>query len=197
MNLEKFVFNKTDKEKNVSVRVYMEIPKTDNDVSDRIRKSLLALINEEGDYSRDSIWMDMETPQFIQFGDFSNMYMAGAAHGIYGFGYYIFDLETGKQLDEDDIFTDRDQITKLLRTEGLARFMKEEGGDGEMEDISKEAILADGNFRISGDELMYQFNPYEIGSYALGALTFYLKKESVKPYMKPGTSIYRYWFGEK
>lgn len=145
----------------------------------------------------DSITPNMITRYFIQYHNFGTFYAAGAAHGTYGFGYHIFDLETGKRLTEKDVFTDVKQIERLLRTEGFQGYLKEEGISESETDVSKSEITANGNFGVTPAGLVYQYALYEVACYATGAPELRLSKESVKPYMKKDSPLYKYWFGEE
>lgn len=231
VDLEHFTFKKTDDKKRISVRVFIELPKADNAVSTKIRKSVLALIDDKGEtpqscfnnymkkciqeygisdedwgdgymedeYSsvHDSIWAEVVHPQLIQFRTYSELYVSGAAHGMWGFSLYVFDRNTGKKLTEKDIFTDTKAVTNLLKTKGYENYLEENGLTESDSNIEKTNISANGNWGIDGNNLIYIFNPYEIAPYSEGVLTFSLNKKAVKPYMKPGTAVYKYWFGEE
>lgn len=146
---------------------------------------------------QDSIWADGVNPQFIQFRNYSDLYVAGAAHGMWGESFYVFDLNTGKKLTEKNVFTDTKAITNLLKTKGYQNYLKENKLSEADSYIEKSAITANGNWGVDGDNLLYIFNPYEIAPYAEGMLTFSLNKKAVKPYMKQGTALYEYWFGKE
>lgn len=145
----------------------------------------------------DSISANLVCQYFIQYSNYGYFYAAGAAHGIYGTGYYIFDLSTGKKLTETDVFSDISKVERLLKTEGLQNYLKEEGISENETDISKSEIKPNGNFGVTRTHLVYQYAPYEIACYATGAPALRVAKESVKPYMKKNTAIYKYWFGEE
>lgn len=147
--------------------------------------------------AEDSIWADKVTPQFIQFRTYSYSYIAGAAHGICGYMFHVFDLNTGKKLTDEDVFTDVEAIENLLKTTGYKNYLKENGLTESNSQVDKTGIGANGNWGMDGDNLIYIFNPYEIAPYSEGVLTFPLNKKLVKPYMKQSSALYKYWFGEE
>ena len=145
----------------------------------------------------DSITPTIVNQYFIQYCNNNYTYGAGAAHEMYGIGYYIFDLETGNRLEEKDVFTNTKKIENLLKTEGYQNYLKDAGLSESETDIQKSSIVVNENFGVTSTDLLYQYNPYEITCYAEGAPLFRISKESVKPYLKKGTAIYKYWFGEE
>ena len=96
---------------------------------------------------------------------------AGGAHGMNTKINYVFDIKTGEQLTEEDIFgqgferkVDKllDEKAKALRAEGLL--------PAEDEFYNDWYIEPNGNFALTDSSIIYTFNPYEIAPYCYGII---------------------------
>lgn len=138
---------------------------------------------------RDSLYPILIDEQILVCQHFGYGYYCGAAHGMWGYSYLVYDMSTGKRLTESDVFTDTLAITKLLKTKGME--------ESEIcEDVEKSSVATNGNFGVSADYLLYQYTPYEIGPYSCGAPIISLHKNHIKQYVKPGSILYRFWYGK-
>ena len=96
---------------------------------------------------------------------------AGGAHGMNTKINYVFDIKTGEQLTEEDIFGQGferkvgkllDEKAKALRAEGLLPEENEFYNDWYIE--------PNGNFALTDSSIIYTFNPYEIAPYCYGII---------------------------
>lgn len=120
----------------------------------------------------------------------------GGAHGMGSTICWVFDLENGNQLTEDDIFTAdaTDQIIALLNNALKAYTAK---NNLALSDFFTDQIAPNGNFSITDEGICYLFNPYDIAPYAMGETRLLIGKESLRPILRDETPVYQFYFGEK
>ncbi|MBR4803855.1 MAG: DUF3298 domain-containing protein [Bacteroidales bacterium] len=123
----------------------------------------------------------------------TDMMYEGGAHGGSGKTYKTYDMTTGYLLDENSFLTNKSAVSNLLRTKALKEYTRE---NPDFDVFDKDNISANGNFLITPDSIVYQFGEYEIAAYCYGRPAFRLNKNDVKPYIKPNSPVYLYWFGE-
>ncbi|MDD3491325.1 MAG: DUF3298 domain-containing protein [Paludibacter sp.] len=113
----------------------------------------------------------------------------GGAHGLETTMCWVFDVATGNQLTEDDIFVENYSdslvsiLTRLLEADAAQRSLT-------LNDFWLKQLIPNGNFAIVEDGLYYQFNPYDIAPYAVGSTRLFIAKEELLPLLKKGTSVY-------
>ena len=113
----------------------------------------------------------------------------GGAHGLETTMCWVFDVTTGNQLTEDDIFVENYSdslvtiLTQLLEADAAKRGLK-------LKDFWLQQLIPNGNFAITEDGLFYQFNPYDIAPYAVGSTRLLVSKEVALPLLKKGTAVY-------
>ena len=91
-------------------------------------------------------------------------YGYGAAHPLSQTHYYNFDIRTGKQLSLDEILAPG--YKAKLDQAGRKIFFETHSPEGWF--ISKEDFSLPNNFAITPGGLLFLFNQYEIGPYAMG-----------------------------
>ena len=96
---------------------------------------------------------------------------AGGAHGMNTKINYVFDIKTGEQLTEEDVFGQGferkvgkllDEKANTLRAEGIL--------PAEDEFYNDWYIEPNGNFALTDSSIIYTFNPYEIAPYCFGII---------------------------
>jgi len=96
----------------------------------------------------------------------------GAAHGNYTINYLHFLREQGRNMTADDLFAGKDWNQHLA---DLALKRLKDDRDELLWDIEadwlKEAVADPARWKFSNDGLIIQFQPYEVASYADGAVT--------------------------
>ena len=107
----------------------------------------------------------------------------GGAHGIQTVCYLVFDAETGKTVSESDLFKDgyREPLTGLLRAGVLESFSYDEELKGLLD---MENVVPNGNFTLDAEGIMWVYQPYEVGPYALGVVSASVPWEDLIPLLK-------------
>lgn len=93
---------------------------------------------------------------------------SGGAHASYGYGAANFDTATGAEITLDDLLTDEGKLTINARLGQELDALYTELAPG---DMIADYLLDDYTFSLEPDGVTFWFNPYEIASYADGALT--------------------------
>ncbi len=157
-----------------------------------------------------AIRANIVTPKFVTF----SMYeyeREGIGHGMYTETFHTFDMESGEELSNDDIFKSRtlDKVKWLLfeamaddsrytewnpdikSAEDVASRIDKwqspnpvlEGTELEGLDNGLEFELHDGALTDSG--VVFSFQPYEIDCWAAGAFHFIVPYKKLMPYLTP------------
>lgn len=107
--------------------------------------------------------------------------------------YYMFDLDSGEQIYQNDIFDNSQESRQAVGNKLHEELVKFAGNE---EDIFVEAgsELLNGNFVFDDKGLTYFYQPYEVGPYMLGEPEVFIPKEWIKPYLKTDGVLYEYWF---
>ncbi len=129
--------------------------------------ALDAILNEEQIISS----MVMDVHNYILSYAVERYVFMGGAHGSNYRIFYNYDLNTGEQLHEEDIFVEgyEEPLTELLLSNMVAQ-----NEDVELIDDLKrygynvDEILPNDNFFLTDSSLVYVFNPYDIAPYSLG-----------------------------
>ena len=107
--------------------------------------------------------------------------------------YFMFDLNTGEIILQDDIFdasAENRQAVGVKIHDELVKFA------GNEEDIFAEAgaELLNASFVFDDKGMTFFYQPYEVGPYMLGEPEVHLSKEWLEPYLKKDGVLYDYWF---
>ncbi|MBQ1695338.1 MAG: DUF3298 domain-containing protein [Bacteroidales bacterium] len=107
--------------------------------------------------------------------------------------YFMFDLNTGEMILQDDIFdasAENRQAVGVKIHDELVKFA------GNEEDIFAEAgaELLNASFVFDDKGMTFFYQPYEVGPYMLGEPEVHLSKEWLEPYLKKDGVLYDYWF---
>lgn len=114
---------------------------------------------------------------------------SGGAHGLETTMCWVFDLATGNQLTEADIFIETYSeslvplLTQLLEADAAKRNLQ-------LSDFWLPQLVSNGNFAITEDGVFYHFNPYDIAPYVFGSTRLFIPKETLLPLLKKGTLVY-------
>ena len=119
----------------------------------------------------------------------------GGAHGLTTLNYFNFDLKSGKQIMENDLFEAgfEETLTSLLKT----RIVEQSNEDPNVETIISldntdywvDAIKPNNNFYITDESLNYVFNPYEIAPYYMGITEVIIPFDRIKEIQKKPSVI--------
>ncbi|MBN2764866.1 MAG: DUF3298 domain-containing protein [Paludibacteraceae bacterium] len=119
----------------------------------------------------------------------------GGAHGLTTLNYLNFDLKTGTQILEQDLFKDSFQLelTELIKS----RIIEQSNEDPNIESIAAleetdywvDAIKPNNNFYITDETVNYVFNPYEIAPYYMGITEVIIPFDRLKEMLKKPSVI--------
>jgi hypothetical protein len=116
-------------------------------------------------------------------------YGAGAAHGAGMSNYYNIDLKTGEQIKLDELLLPGyvDTLNKIAEK----LFVAQNGNAGWNFDSG--SFKLNDNFVITTAGLLYQYNVYEIGSYAAGAPEVLIPYRSIDALINPDGLLSVFW----
>lgn len=128
----------------------------------------------------------------------------GGAHGYHSYAGFTFDTKTGKKLDLYDVITGEESVKAGIIQELKNKYASEEGlvenntpeedADAFFEYVDSKDQSGAVAWSLGADRLNIYYNPYNIGSWALGivsvSLPFEKYPDAVKEEYKMGTSDY-------
>ncbi|OQX15150.1 MAG: hypothetical protein BWK73_07495 [Thiothrix lacustris] len=100
----------------------------------------------------------------------------GGAHPFSGQRYAVFDVNTGQQLTLKDLLVAGYEERLNLAGEQAFRRARGLGANDSLEEagfwFASNAFKVNTNVGVSGDGLVFNFNPYEVAPYAMGPTAF-------------------------
>ena len=128
----------------------------------------------------------------------------GGAHGYHSYAGFTFDTKTGKKLDLYDVITGEESVKAGIIQELKNKYASEDGlvenntpeedADAFFEYVDSKDQSGAVAWSLGADRLNIYYNPYNIGSWALGivsvSLPFEKYPDAVKEEYKMGTSDY-------
>jgi hypothetical protein len=119
-------------------------------------------------------------------------YYTGGAHGGHGYNHYVLSLETGDDLNEDDIFKDdyQNELARLIVDAIAADHHMTTPED--LENIgyfNVKEIYPNNNFYVNGDGITYTFNEYEIAAYYVGKIDVFLPYDKIRHLMREDSPV--------
>ncbi len=119
----------------------------------------------------------------------------GGAHGMSAYSYLNYDRVKKEVITEADLFDEANRGDfEVIFTKHLIEKMKKEYETYDPEEPmwqSLENVKPNGNFYLTAHNLVYQFNHYEIGAYALGAPILEIPYELIQSLVKEDSPIAR------
>lgn len=139
----------------------------------------------------------------VSYEQFYNDYYGGA-HGYHSYAGFNFDTKTGKKLDLYDVITGEESVKAGIIQELKNKYASEDGlvenntpeedADAFFEYVDSKDQSGAVAWSLGADRLNIYYNPYNIGSWALGivsvSLPFEKYPDAVKEEYKMGTSDY-------
>jgi hypothetical protein len=110
----------------------------------------------------------------------------GGAHPNSSTNYYVYDIQSKKELHTRDIISDTTQFKQILEEAFREQSGMEEGqtfADAGFYINDGDFVLND-NIGITEDAVIVHFNPYEIAPYSLGPTSIELKREKIGKIIK-------------
>lgn len=124
----------------------------------------------------------------------NNYSFTGGAHGNTVEIYKCYDVKQGRKLNIADVI-DTLHYAKALSAllERQYRTNNRLPDDARLsESLFQDSIPLGGNFYLTGAGIGWEYNPYEIGPYALGSISFFLPYTQLMPYLQPS---FKEWMG--
>lgn len=126
-----------------------------------------------------------ESPEIVCF-SFSNYSNTGGAHPNYFTQLINFDKTTGEQIKADQIIKDRQKLSPILEQQAKVKYDIAENQN--LKDVGLyyegNAFPVNDNIGILKDSIILEYNPYEVGPYVLGNITFKIAKSDIKDLLK-------------
>lgn len=112
---------------------------------------------------------------------FENYSFTGGAHPNTFIMYYNYSFQTNKLLRLEDIVSDTIALTRVAESIFRTQYQVAEG-----QDLADKGFWFDDGFRLNqnfawtGNHIIFRYNPYEIGPYAMGSHEIRIPVEAVK-----------------
>lgn len=103
---------------------------------------------------------------------------SGGAHGNLNVSFFNFDASTGELLSFDDLFNDKEGLTKVIKTH-----FEEETKASETAYFFGEPFSLPANIGFNDEGIICFYNVYEIASYADGITEFIVPFDAVETYL--------------
>ena len=110
----------------------------------------------------------------------------GGAHGYYGTAITTYDLNTGKSLLLNQLFTDQEALRAMLEV-AFVETKKEMAPDATLKDLLLEPenpLALPTNFCILPEGVRFMYNPYEVAPYAVGQTDILLSWKQLEKIVK-------------
>lgn len=108
----------------------------------------------------------------------------GGAHGIYGQSVHNYSIANGYELTLDDLFSEeeRHKLKEIIRGK-----LYEEFGVTSDEGLAEQGFFPEyidvtDNFALTEDKIVFYYNPYDIGCYALGPVDVSIGREELEAF---------------
>jgi hypothetical protein len=140
---------------------------------------------ELGWYLQISSELIYHTEQLISFKIETGTF-TGGAHPNSSTNYFVYDLQSKKELSTKNIISDTTQFKQILEQ----AFREQSGLEAGQSFADAGFYINDGDFvlndniGITEDAVIVHFNAYEIAPYALGPTTIELKREKIEKILK-------------
>ena len=116
---------------------------------------------EEATDTYEIVYMD---ENYVGIADYWYWYQWGAAHGMHGIIYYMFDRNTGERVSITDVLgRSPEEVCEII-----APYVEAAAVWGTDDEGWEDMILDEGRFFLSEEGIGIHFDVYEIGSYAAG-----------------------------
>ena len=125
-----------------------------------------------------------ESPKLICF-SFSSYSNTGGVHPNYFTQMINFNKITGEQIKADQIIKDRQKLSPILEQKAKVKYKI--ASDQNLKDIGLyyegDKFPVNDNIGILKDSIILEYNPYEVGPYVLGGITFKIAKSEIQDLM--------------
>lgn len=126
--------------------------------------------------------------------EFEHSSYSGGAHGNFGFNYIVLDLTTG---DEVDLQSHVVEGFEKHWVELAAAALRQDAGVGPKAPLTEAGLFEDKlelneNWYLVPSGIGYSYDPYEIGPYAAGQISFHLEWKDIAGDLKPGSALSKF-----
>lgn len=106
----------------------------------------------------------------------------GGAHGMYAVEYHTYSLADGAELTAADLFGEErlQPLAAQIRRKIYAAYDAANDEELAAQGFFPEYIGVTDNFRIAPDSVVFFFNPYEVGCYALGPIEVPFSRQEIE-----------------
>jgi hypothetical protein len=102
---------------------------------------------------------------------------SGGAHGNFGTGHFVIDMRNEKLLSLQDIISDTAALIPLLERAFRKMYKVDKNSSLTEAGLFENTIPVTNNFILTQKSIGFTYNPYEIGPYSMGQITFYIPIE--------------------
>ncbi len=132
-----------------------------------------------------------ESTECVSIEFFSFAY-SGGVHGLEAYGHLVYDKQKNAIITEEDLFAEKnwgdfeEVFTKQVEATLKKEYKELIGDDGFFSEAKP-----NNNFYLTDKSIIYRFNPYEIGPYAMGTPTLEIPYDMLKNIVKEDSPIAR------
>ncbi|HEX2536227.1 MAG TPA: DUF3298 domain-containing protein [Chitinophagaceae bacterium] len=125
--------------------------------------------------SMESVQVQYLSPRLLTLVHHNYSY-TGGAHGNYGAGYTVIDLQKGKVLELKDVLTPESirALPRLLEKHFRKSYGVKEGESLSEAGLFENKIEPNDNFYLTGKGILFSYQPYEIGPYVMGQIEVFI-----------------------
>lgn len=167
------------KSSNKSVKKLNKIVDASVNFEKSIREKMLPIMNTES-HSTSILFCEKN---IVTIELLSQLYFCGAAHGSYGVSYINFDLERGDTISLLEIIPS-EMIGKLKSICKQKFKRKYQRSDDELIDFQLTS-----NYALLSSGLLFKYQPYEMGSFAEGAMEIFIPYNEIYGIINVNNSI--------
>lgn len=107
---------------------------------------------------------------------------SGGAHGMWGSWHLNYDLNQNKLLSLQDLFkTNTDKPLLTLIKNKIKRVYQ----TNNLQSVDFDAIFIPDNFQVTYGGIIFHYNPYDIGPFALGSPEIFIPFRDLRPLLNP------------
>lgn len=172
-----------------SIEVYLNDLIANSNSTEKLKKNSEDEEPENEFFSHEDIHYLVETltDDILSIRGFFGLYDEGAAHPMNSYKFFNYSLESGSMITLDQILIPN--YSKKLNRVGEKKFIEQNGNLGWNFDPGKFSLNE--NFSIKKGGLIFQFIPYEIGTYAMGAPEVYIPFSEIMDLIKPNSLLFK------
>jgi|BioPla2DNA2_1021312.scaffolds.fasta_scaffold22096_4 hypothetical protein len=106
----------------------------------------------------------------------------GGAHGMHYESLYLLDLKSGERVREEELFKEgyAEPVAALIREYAEKKYSSEEEEDFTYDLFTIEGLVPNGCCGVSEEGITWNYQPYEIASYAAGVISVTVPWEALQ-----------------